>query len=65
MKCACEVGYANCRCGCQNNLVTLNRISTYKVPGVDELPMEPLTKEEARDMALAERIRRKEEREQK
>ena len=65
LKCARQVAYANCRCGCQNELVTLNRISTYKVPGIDEPPMDPYTKEEAQAMALAERLRRKEKRKEK
>ena len=65
LKCARQVAFANCRCGCQNDLVTLNRISTYKVPGIDDPPMDPYTKEEARAMALAERLRRKEERKEK
>ena len=62
LKCARQVAYATCRCGCQNELVTLNRISFYRVTGIGDPPMEPLTKAQAKSLALAERLQRKEER---
>ena len=65
MKCAREMAFANCRCGCQNHFVICPRITNYEVPAQDDDPMMPLSKTEAHEMALAERLERHEKRTQK
>jgi len=64
LQCAREVGYANCRCGCENHYMKLDRISKYVPPSKSDPRMEALSKEEAKTMALAERLMRKEVRRQ-
>lgn len=64
-KCAQRVGYANCRCGCENHKIRVGNIVDYDVPKLGTPKMKQLTREKAKQMALINSALRKDKKEEK
>ena len=60
-----HVGFANCRCGCENDKIRVANLRSYKVGLETDPPMEKLTKEEAENLALMDKTQRLQERKEK
>jgi len=51
LKSAQRVGFANCRCGCENHLIKVGKIHTYKVGTKTDPVLKELTDEDAHILA--------------
>ena len=52
-----KVGFANCRCGCENDLIRLGKISCFEVGKLGD-PITKYTPEMAKNMAEQEKLLR-------
>ena len=60
-----HVGFANCRCGCENDKIRVANLRSYEVGLETDPPMEKLSKEEAENLALMDKAQRLQERKEK
>ena len=55
-----HVGFANCACGCENNLIAVGKLTSYEVGSLSD-PIPQFTPEVAAAMAMADKRNRAEE----
>ena len=60
-----HVGFANCRCGCENDKIRVANLRSYKVGLKTDPPMQKLTKEEAENLAMMDKAQRLQDRKEK
>ena len=58
LKSARRVGFANCRCGCENKWIKVGKIETYSVGKKTDPPMQKLSDEDANALLIAEKAQR-------
>ena len=58
LKSARRVGFANCRCGCENKWIKVGKIETYSVGKKTDPPMQKLSVEDCDALLIAEKVER-------